>query len=109
MASSLAASEFWRTSGVVCSATKRGRAPVCQANLVVNEELQHPPGPVLKSPLARNEELFVLLQKVRDIYNCTLPVQLEVTNKAIHGFMESTLRRIKEGEFTALASSSATL
>ena len=69
-------------------------------NRFANEELQDLSGPVLKLPLLTNEEIFVLLQKVRDIYNGTLPVQLEVTDKAIHGFMESTLRRIGAREFT---------
>ena len=84
---------------MVCSAPEALRSRL-SGNRFANEELQDLSGPVLKLPLLANEEIFVLLQKVRDIYNGTLPVQLEVTNKAIHGFMESTLRRIGAREFT---------
>lgn len=69
-------------------------------NRFATQDMQDLSGPVLSLPSLTNEEIFVLLQKVRDIYNSTIPVALEVNDQAIHGLMESTLRRIGAREFT---------
>lgn len=69
-------------------------------NRFATQEMQDLSGPVLYLPSLTMEEIFVLLQKVHDIYNSTLPVAIKVTDQAIHGLMESTLRRIGAKEFT---------
>jgi hypothetical protein len=69
-------------------------------NRFATQGMQDLSGPVLYLPSLTMEETFVLLQKVRDIYNGTLPLAIEVTDQAIHGLMESTLRRIGAKEFT---------
>ncbi|MDP2965625.1 MAG: ATP-binding protein [Pelolinea sp.] len=69
-------------------------------NRFATAEMQDLSGPVLLIPSLTNEEIFVLLQKVRDIYNSTILVAIEVSDSNIHSFMESTLRRIGSREFT---------
>jgi hypothetical protein len=69
-------------------------------NRFATAEMQDLSGPVLSLPALTNEEIFVLLQKIREIYNGTVPVQLQVNDAAIHAFMEDTLRRIGAKEFT---------
>lgn len=69
-------------------------------NRFATAEMQDLSGPVLSLPSLTNEEIFVLLQKIREIYNGTTPVQLQVNDTAIHSFMEDTLRRIGAKEFT---------
>jgi len=69
------------------------------SNRFATAEMQDLSGPVLSLPSLTNEEIFVLLQKIREIYNGTVPVQLQVNDAAIHSFMEDTLRRIGAKEF----------
>lgn len=68
-------------------------------NRFATTEMQDLSGPVLTLPSLTNEEVFVLLGKVRDIYNGTIPEAIKVSDSNIHGFMESTLRRIGAREF----------
>jgi hypothetical protein len=60
------------------------------SNRFATAEMQDLSGPVLSLPSLTNEEIFVLLQKIREIYNGTVPVQLQVNDAAIHSFMEDT-------------------
>lgn len=69
-------------------------------NRFATAEMQDLSGPVLSLPALTNEEIFVLLQKIRDIYNGNAPVQIQVTDLAIKGFMEDSLRRVGAREFT---------
>ena len=69
-------------------------------NRFATAEMQDFSGPVLTLPSLTNEEIFVLLQKIREIYNGTAPVQIQVTDQAIQAFMEDALRRIGAREFT---------
>ena len=69
-------------------------------NRFATAEMQDFSGPVLALPSLTNEEIFVLLQKIREIYNGTAPVQIQVTDQAIQAFMEDALRRIGAREFT---------
>jgi hypothetical protein len=69
-------------------------------NRFATEEMQDLSGPVLVLPSLTNEEIFVLLQKIREIYDGISPIQLQVNDIAIHSFMEDTLRRIGAKEFT---------
>jgi hypothetical protein len=69
-------------------------------NRFATAEMQDLSGPVLVLPSLTNEEIFVLLQKIREIYNGTIPAQIQVNNSAIHNFMEDSLRRIGAREFT---------
>ena len=69
-------------------------------NRFATAEMQDFSGPVLALPSLANEEIFVLLQKIREIYNGTAPVQIQVTDQAIQAFLEDALRRIGAREFT---------
>ena len=69
-------------------------------NRFATAEMQDFSGPVLSLPPLTNEEIFVLLQKIREIYNGTDPVQTQITDTAIQAFMEDGLRRIGAREFT---------
>ncbi len=68
-------------------------------NRFATAEMQDLSGPVLVLPSLTNDEIFVLLQKIREIFNGTVPTQVQVTDSAIHGFMEDSLRRIGAREF----------
>jgi P-loop Domain of unknown function (DUF2791) len=69
-------------------------------NRFATADLQDFSSPVLSLPPLTNEEIFVLLQKIREIYNGTAQVQYQVTDAVIKTFMEDTLRRIGAREFT---------
>ncbi|MGC4098960.1 MAG: DUF2791 family P-loop domain-containing protein [Nitrospira sp.] len=57
-------------------------------------------GPVIKLSSLTIEEVFVLLQKIRDIHQDQAVVKIEMTDKNIHSYMEETLRRMGAREFT---------
>lgn len=69
-------------------------------NRFVTEEIQDFSGPVLALPPLTNEEIYVLLHKIREIYNGTIPAQIQMDDKAIQAFMEDSLRRIGAREFS---------
>ena len=57
-------------------------------------------GPVLKLSSLSAEEIFVLLQKIRDIHRDQAAIKIEMTDQDIHAYMEETLRRMGAKEFT---------
>ncbi len=69
-------------------------------NRFATVELQDFSSPVLTLPPLSNEEIFVLLQKIREIYNGTYPLKIQVTDAAIKTFMEDSLQRIGAREFS---------
>lgn len=70
------------------------------ANRFLGEGLQDFSGPVIKLSSLTAEEIFVLLQKIRDIHRERAAVKIELTDKDIHAYMEETLRRMGAREFT---------
>jgi len=62
--------------------------------------LQDFSGPVLKLSSLSAEEIFVLLQKIRDIHRDQAAIKIEMTDQDIHAYMEETLRRMGAKEFT---------
>jgi hypothetical protein len=70
------------------------------ANRFLGEGLQDFSGPVIKLSLLTAEEIFVLLQKIRDIHRDQAMVKIEMTDKDIYTYMEETLRRMGAREFT---------
>jgi len=70
------------------------------SNRFASAELQDFSGPVLRLPSLTLEEIFVLLQKVRDIYNGTGPVKVQVTDPSLTAFMEDALNRVGAREFS---------
>lgn len=70
------------------------------ANRFLGEGLQDFTGPVLKLSSLTVEEIFVLLQKIRDIHRDQATTVVKMTDKDIHTYMEETLRRMGAREFT---------
>ena len=70
------------------------------SNRFLGEGLQDFSGPVIKLSSLTVEEIFVLLQKIRDIHYDQATVKIEMTDKDIHAYMEETLRRMGAREFT---------
>jgi hypothetical protein len=70
------------------------------ANRFLGEGLQDFSGPVIKLSSLTAEEIFVLLQKIRDIHRDQAMVKIEMTDKDIYTYMEETLRRMGAREFT---------
>lgn len=69
-------------------------------NRFATSDMQDMSGPVLQLPALVSEEIFVLLQKIRDTYNDVNPSQLQVSDSQIKDFMQESLRRIGAREFT---------
>lgn len=63
------------------------------------EELRDFSSPVLDLPPLTPEEIYVMLQKVRDIHRDSLPNSRAVDNDAIIKYMEESLRRVGAKEF----------
>lgn len=70
------------------------------ASRFLGEELQDFSGPVIKLSSLTMEEVFVLLQKIRDIHGEHATVKIEMTDQDIHAYMEETLQRMGAKEFT---------
>jgi hypothetical protein len=70
------------------------------ANRFLGEGLQDFTGPVLKLSSLTAEEIFVLLQKIRDIHRDQAASAIKMTDQDIHAYMEETLRRMGAREFT---------
>ncbi len=66
----------------------------------LGENLQDFSGPVIKLSTLTMEEVFVLLQKIRDIHSEHATVKIEMTDQDIHAYMEGTLQRMGASEFT---------
>jgi len=69
-------------------------------NRFLGEGLQDFTGPVIKLSSLTAEEIFVLLQKIRDIHLSQGAVPVKMTDQDIHTYMEETLRRMGAREFT---------
>jgi hypothetical protein len=70
------------------------------ASRFLGEGLQDFSGPVIKLSSLTMEEVFVLLQKIRDIHSEHATVKVEMTDQDIHAYMEGTLQRMGASEFT---------
>ena len=70
------------------------------ANRFLGEGLQDFTGPVLKLSSLTAEEIFVLLQKIRDIHRDQAATAIKMTDQDVHAYMEETLRRMGAREFT---------
>jgi len=70
------------------------------ANRFAASGLQDFASPVLSLASLTNEEVFVLLQKIRTIYNSTLPAPLAMDDTALTAFMEQSLQRMGAREFS---------
>ena len=70
------------------------------ANRFLGEGLQDFSSPVIKLSSLTAEEIFVLLQKIRDIHRDQAAVKIDLADKDIHAYMEETLRRMGAREFT---------
>jgi len=70
------------------------------ANRFLGEGLQDFTGPVLKLSSLTAEEIFVLLQKIRDTHRDQATTTVKMTDQDIHAYMEETLRRMGAREFT---------
>lgn len=70
------------------------------ANRFLGEGIQDFTGPVIKLSSLTAEEIFVLLQKIRDIHREQAAVAVTMTDLDIHAYMEETLRRMGAREFT---------
>jgi|CXWL01.1.fsa_nt_gi hypothetical protein len=70
------------------------------ANRFLGEGLQDFTGPVLKLSSLTAEEIFVLLQKIRDIHRDQATTAVQMTDQDVHAYMEETLRRMGAREFT---------
>ena len=66
----------------------------------LGEGFQDFSGPVIKLSALAAEEIFVLLQKIRDIHRDQAAIKIEMTDQDIHAYMEETLRRMGAKEFT---------
>jgi len=69
-------------------------------NRFLGEGLQDFTGPVIKLSSLTAEEIFVLLQKIREIHQSQAAVPVKMTDQDIHAYMEETLRRMGAREFT---------
>ena len=70
------------------------------ANRFLGEGLQDFTGPVIKLSSLTAEEIFVLLQKIRDIHGEQATQAIQMSDRDIHAYMEETLRRMGAREFT---------
>jgi hypothetical protein len=70
------------------------------ANRFLGEGLQDFSSPVIQLSSLTAEEIFVLLQKIRDIHRDQAAVKIDLADKDIHAYMEETLRRMGAREFT---------
>lgn len=70
------------------------------ANRFLGEGLQDFTGPVIKLSTLTAEEIFVLLQKIRQIHREQAAPAANMTDQDIHAYMEETLRRMGAREFT---------
>lgn len=69
-------------------------------NRFLGEGLQDFTGPVIKLSSLTAEEIFVLLQKIREIHQSQATAPIKMTDQDIHTYMEETLRRMGAREFT---------
>jgi len=69
-------------------------------NRFLAEGLQDFTGPVIKLSSLTAEEIFVLLQKIREIHQNQAAAPVKMTDQDIHAYMEETLRRMGAREFT---------
>ena len=69
-------------------------------NRFLGEGLQDFTGPVIKLPSLTAEEIFVMLQKIREIHQSQAAAPVKMTDQDIHAYMEETLRRMGAREFT---------
>jgi hypothetical protein len=69
-------------------------------NRFLGEGLQDFTGPVIKLSSLTAEEIFVLLQKIREIHLSQATTPVKMTDQDIHTYMEETLRRMGAREFT---------
>jgi hypothetical protein len=69
-------------------------------NRFLGEGLQDFTGPVIKLSSLTVEEIFVLLQKIREIHQSQAANPVKMTDQGIHAYMEETLRRMGAREFT---------
>ncbi|WKZ35107.1 MAG: ATP-binding protein [Anaerolineales bacterium] len=69
-------------------------------NRFLGEGLQDFTGPVIKLSSLTAEEIFVLLQKIREIHQSQAAAPVKMTDQDIHAYMEETLRRMGAREFT---------
>ena len=65
----------------------------------VNKDMRDYSGPVLTLPSLTPEEIYVLLQKIRDLHRETVPQSQGLEDQAIVAYMEESLRRIGAKEF----------
>jgi hypothetical protein len=70
------------------------------SNRFLGEGLQDFTGPVIKLSSLTAEEIFVLLQKIREIHQSQAAASVKMTDQDIHAYMEETLRRMGAREFT---------
>ena len=63
-------------------------------NRFLGEGLQDFTGPVIKLSSLTAEEIFVLLQKIREIHQSHAVTPVKITDQDIHAYMEETLRRM---------------
>lgn len=70
------------------------------ANRFLGEGLQDFTGPVIKLSSLTAEEIFVLLQKIRDIHREQSSQAIQMGDQDIHAYMEETLHRMGAREFT---------
>jgi len=69
-------------------------------NRFLAEGLQDFTGPVIKLSSLTAEEIFVLLQKIREIHQSQAAAPVKMTDQDIHAYMEEALRRMGAREFT---------
>jgi hypothetical protein len=69
-------------------------------NRFLGEGLQDFTGPVIKLSSLTAEEIFVMLQKIREIHQSQAAAPVKMTDQDIHAYMEETLRRMGAREFT---------
>lgn len=69
-------------------------------NRFLGEGLQDFTGPVIKLSSLTAEEIFVLLQKIREIHQSQAAAPVKMTDQDIHTYMEEVLRRMGAREFT---------
>lgn len=69
------------------------------ANRFLGEGLQDFTGPVIRLSSLTAEEIFVLLQKIREIHLSQAVAPIKMTDQDIQGYMEETLRRMGAREF----------
>ena len=70
------------------------------SNRFLGDGLQDFSGPVIKLSSLTAEEIFVLLQKIREIHQSQAASPVKMTDQDIHTYMEESLRRMGAREFT---------